>query len=377
MSEDLAPGGSRLAGKPSSLRSTLPLPETALMPDAGEAPGLAPPTPGMLAWPAAPQPARRHRPRIQWPPGGMKADGAKAMPERLRLSSALMLEAGREGHENGHVPRASELRRAPEGLSAEATAAASWEQSVTAAHPADRQAPGKTPEAGDEYHGVWRWIEPGRIRMRQAARGNWRNGLSRTQARMKRALDLSLVLLGALPAGLICLICMAAIRLDSPGPAIFAQWRTGRDGRRFRFWKLRTMVVDAEVMEEQLRPLSRLPWPDFKIEHDPRVTRVGRWLRRTSLDELPQLWNVWQGEMSLVGPRPTNFSYETWRLWHTERLTVPPGMTGLWQVLGRGSCSFDQRLRQDLAYIRAWRLSLDLKILLLTLIVVFTGKGGK
>lgn len=232
----------------------------------------------------------------------------------------------------------------------------------------------------DEFacQGIWRLIEPGRVRRRHLARaGCWHNGLSRGQARLKRGLDLLLLLLLAMPAGLVCLACMAAIRLDSPGPSLFAQWRTGKDGKLFRFWKLRTMVVDAEAMEERLRPMSRLAWPDFKIERDPRVTRLGRWLRRTSLDELPQLWNVLRGEMSLVGPRPTSFGCETWQLWQTERLAVQPGMTGLWQVLGRGSCSFDQRLRQDLAYIRAWRLGLDLQILWLTLAVVITGKGGK
>jgi lipopolysaccharide/colanic/teichoic acid biosynthesis glycosyltransferase len=193
---------------------------------------------------------------------------------------------------------------------------------------------------------------------------------------LKRGLDLGLcVVLGPL-AALVVAAAALAVRWDSPGPAFFAQRRLGLDGRSFRMWKLRTMVVNAAAMESELRHLNELPWPDFKISRDPRVTRVGRLLRRTSLDELPQLWNVVRGEMSLVGPRPTNFGLADYQLWHTERLVTPPGITGLWQVLERAQCDFDHRLRLDLAYVRAWRLRLDLRLLLATVRAVVGGRGA-
>ena len=130
-------------------------------------------------------------------------------------------------------------------------------------------------------------------------------------------------------------LCALAVRLDSPGPGAVRQLRTGRDGRRFRMYKFRTMVENAEELKASLAHLNVLPAPDFKIPNDPRITRVGKLLRATSLDELPQLLNVLRGDMSLVGPRPTSFAPSTYELWHTHRLDVPPGLTGLWQVEGR------------------------------------------
>lgn len=184
----------------------------------------------------------------------------------------------------------------------------------------------------------------------------------------KRILDLMLVILFIpfwLPLiGLISLL----IWLGAPGaPVIFAQKRTGKGGKRFRMWKFRTMVPNAEELKQKYMHLNELQWPDFKITKDPRVTRIGRFLRNTSLDELPQLFNVLSGEMSLVGPRPTSFGAETYRLWHTERLDVQPGLTGLWQVVGRGEMEFDERLRMDIAYIERRCLSLDVMILLRTI----------
>ncbi|HSL69441.1 MAG TPA: sugar transferase, partial [Longimicrobiales bacterium] len=152
--------------------------------------------------------------------------------------------------------------------------------------------------------------------------------------------------------------------------------RTGLGGRRFRMYKLRTMVRDAETLKAKYAHLSVLHYPDFKILDDPRVTRVGRFLRRTSLDELPQIFNVLRGEMSLVGPRPTSFAAETYRLWHTTRLDVKPGLTGLWQVCGRNELEFDDRLRLDIAYVRHRCLALDLVILARTVGVVLRGKGA-
>ena len=148
----------------------------------------------------------------------------------------------------------------------------------------------------------------------------------------KRLMDLSLSLL-ALPFVLpVMAVCAIALWIENPGPIVFAQQRTGRGGRRFRMYKLRSMYRNAEELKEKYRHLNELTWPDFKISNDPRVTRVGRFLRKTSLDELPQLFNVIKGDMSLVGPRPTSFDAGTYTLWHTERLEVPPGITGLWQV---------------------------------------------
>jgi lipopolysaccharide/colanic/teichoic acid biosynthesis glycosyltransferase len=170
--------------------------------------------------------------------------------------------------------------------------------------------------------------------------------------------------------------CGLAIKLDSRGPIWFTQWRTGKGGRRFQMYKLRTMVSNAEELKAQYMHLNELSHPDFKITNDPRITRVGRFLRKTSLDELPQLFNVLKGEMSLVGPRPTSFSASSYSLWHTARLVVKPGLTGLWQVSGRSELDFDDRLRLDIAYMRNQRLSLDLGLLLRTFGSVLNGRGA-
>ncbi len=193
----------------------------------------------------------------------------------------------------------------------------------------------------------------------------------------KRALDLALVIL-TLPIWLPLLaVIAAAIAITSPGASVvFTQQRTGKGGRRFTMYKFRTMVPNAEQLKAQYAHLNELPWPDFKITNDPRVTRLGRYLRKTSLDELPQLMNVLRGDMSLVGPRPTSFGPETYKLWHTERLDVMPGITGLWQITGRAKIDFDQRLRLDIAYIERASLSLDLNILFRTVIAVFRQRGA-
>jgi lipopolysaccharide/colanic/teichoic acid biosynthesis glycosyltransferase len=238
-------------------------------------------------------------------------------------------------------------------------------------NPASVAAPGGAP-APRPYP---RWAQPERLRQRQARRG-WRCQLSPAARRQKRALDLALCLILGPPAALLIGLAALAVAWETPGAPLFSQWRLGAHGRPFRMWKLRTMVRNAAAMERELAHLNELPWPDFKIRRDPRITRVGRILRRTSLDELPQIWNVLRGEMSWVGPRPTNFGLDRYALWHTERLALPPGLTGLWQVLERAQCDFDQRLRLDLAYVRGWRLGLDLAILRATLAVVAGGRGA-
>ncbi|CAG0938722.1 O-antigen biosynthesis protein WbqP [Candidatus Brocadiaceae bacterium] len=163
---------------------------------------------------------------------------------------------------------------------------------------------------------------------------------------------------------------------DQTAAVLFFQMRTGKGGRPFKMYKFRSMVKNAEAMKEQLMHLNELQWPDFKITNDPRITRVGRILRKTSLDELPQIFNVLRGEMSLVGPRPTSFSASTYALWQTERLDVLPGITGLWQVYGRASTEFDDRLRLDIAYIERCCIWLDIQILFRTIGAVLYARGA-
>jgi lipopolysaccharide/colanic/teichoic acid biosynthesis glycosyltransferase len=199
--------------------------------------------------------------------------------------------------------------------------------------------------------------------------------VSRRYLIVKRLFDLAVCVL-LLPVVLpLFLLSALAIGLDSPGPVFIKQERTGRDGTPFRMLKFRTMVRNAGELKAQLAHLNVLPPPDFKIPHDPRITRVGKFLRQTSLDELPQLLNVLRGDMSLVGPRPTSFAPTTYELWHTHRLEVTPGITGLWQVKGRNTTTFDERLRLDIEYIEHRSFALDLKILLQTVPSVLRRTG--
>lgn len=198
----------------------------------------------------------------------------------------------------------------------------------------------------------------------------------RSYTAAKRLMDLMVCTVG-LPFILpVVAVCALVIKLESPNdPVWFYQVRTGKGGRPFRMLKFRTMVSNAEALKPQLLHLNELHWPDFKISNDPRITRVGRFLRRTSLDELPQIINILKGEMSLVGPRPTSFSAQTYDLWHTERLDVTPGLTGLWQIIGRGSSEFDERLRLDIAYMEHRCLQLDIEILFRTVGAVLRKEG--
>lgn len=195
--------------------------------------------------------------------------------------------------------------------------------------------------------------------------------------RAKRTLDLILVF-GSLPFWLpLLLFCYLLVKLEQPGsPAVFAQKRTGQGGLLFSMFKFRTMVPNAAELKQQLMHLNELQYPDFKIKNDPRITQVGRILRKTSLDELPQLINVLKGEMSLVGPRPTSFSPDTYQLWQTERLDVIPGLTGLWQVYGRAQSEFDDRLRLDILYIRSRCIALDCRLILKTITSILEQRGA-
>jgi exopolysaccharide biosynthesis polyprenyl glycosylphosphotransferase len=167
------------------------------------------------------------------------------------------------------------------------------------------------------------------------------------------------------------------IRLDSPGPAIYRQIRCGLNGRKFWFYKFRSMIDGAEQQKGGLTPYNLMNGPVFKMENDPRITRVGRFLRKSSLDEIPQLFNVLRGDMSLVGPRPPlPEEVAQYKGWQKRRLSMKPGITGLWQVSGRNLLDFDDWMKMDLAYIDHWSLWLDLKILLKTIPAVFSRKGA-
>ena len=194
----------------------------------------------------------------------------------------------------------------------------------------------------------------------------------------KRIMDLTLVLFSApfwLP---VLLIIQLVIVLTSPGaPAVFTQLRTGMGGRRFRMYKFRSMVPNAEELKASYAHLNELQWPDFKITNDPRITKVGNILRKTSLDELPQLVNVIKGEMSLVGPRPAlPAEVAQYEPWHRQRLEVSPGMTGLWQISGRSHLSFEEGCLLDIYYIENWSLGMDVTILLRTLPHVLLREGA-
>jgi exopolysaccharide biosynthesis polyprenyl glycosylphosphotransferase len=166
------------------------------------------------------------------------------------------------------------------------------------------------------------------------------------------------------------------VRLDSSGPVLYAALRAGRKGRPFRCYKFRTMVRNADGLKEELRERNEKQGPFFKITDDPRITRVGRVLRRYSLDELPQLWNVLRGEMSLVGPRPHPLDdFSGYSIEHLPRLDVIPGMTGLWQVTARRNPSFQAGMKLDIEYIHRWSLGMDFRILLKTAAVVLRGSG--
>ena len=184
----------------------------------------------------------------------------------------------------------------------------------------------------------------------------------------------ALALLALLP---LLAVLMVAVRLDSPGPAIFRQERVGRDDRRFMLWKLRTMVVDAEARRREIEQQNEVDGPLFKIRDDPRVTRIGKFLRRYSLDELPQLVNVVLGHMSLVGPRPPLPSeVEGYDGDVRRRLAVKPGITGLWQVSGRSDLSWEDAVRLDLRYVENWSLMLDITILWRTVRAVLVSEGA-
>jgi exopolysaccharide biosynthesis polyprenyl glycosylphosphotransferase len=201
--------------------------------------------------------------------------------------------------------------------------------------------------------------------------------LDNTQRVLKRALDVAVSVGGLTLLSPLFLAVALAIRLDSPGPILFRQKRVGADGKVFICYMFRSMYEDAERLQEELEPLNEAGGPVFKIKDDPRVTPVGRFLRRWSLDELPQLVNVLKGEMSLVGPRPLPVrDFHRMEEAHKRRLGAVPGMTGYWQISGRSNLSFEEMVRLDLYYIENWSLSFDVKIILRTLGAVVRREGA-
>lgn len=210
--------------------------------------------------------------------------------------------------------------------------------------------------------------------------------IGRGMARLaKRALDVTASAVGLVLLSPVLLVVAIAVRVDSSGPAIFAQRRLGKNGRPFTFYKFRSMCdgCDSDMHRSYVSRLIKSQSEElkgasgsYKLDRDPRITRVGRILRRTSLDELPQLYNVLRGEMSLVGPRPPlAYEVELYTARHMRRLEATPGMSGLWQVSGRTNTTFEQMVDLDLAYIDNWSLALDLEILLRTISVVLD-RGG-
>ena len=193
---------------------------------------------------------------------------------------------------------------------------------------------------------------------------------------VKRIMDLLLSAVALLLLWPLLLAIALAVKLESPGPVIYASLRAGKKGQKFVCYKFRTMVDGADELKDSLRRYNERQDPFFKIAEDPRVTRLGRFLRKYSLDELPQFWNVLKGDMSLVGPRPHPLDdYARYRPEDHRRLEVKPGITGLWQVIARRDPSFETCLKLDLEYMKSWNLLLDFKILMRTVPGVLAGEG--
>ena len=192
----------------------------------------------------------------------------------------------------------------------------------------------------------------------------------------KAVLDEVLAACALLVLSPLLLLIALGVWLEDPGaPVLFRQRRCGRGGRAFQLLKFRTMVRNADALKDSLRERSVVAWPDFRLPNDPRVTRLGRFLRRSSLDELPQLVNVLRGEMSLVGPRPTSFDASTYELWQTGRLDFRPGITGPWQVQGRNRMDFTERCRLEISFFRRRSLRRELWLLLRTIPCVLKRTG--
>lgn len=217
----------------------------------------------------------------------------------------------------------------------------------------------------------------GKARFAAARKKDTRGLLNARQRALKRAMDVAGALIGLFVSAPLVPIIALAIKLDSKGPVLYVQERVGEGGRVFRMYKFRSMVKGADEMFEELGDIEKLPSPAFKIRHDPRVTRVGRILRRASLDEIPQFWNVLKGDMSLVGPRPEEVRVvRRYNDWHRRRLAAKPGITGPMQVDGRGDLPLDERVRLEIDYIENYSLLTDIEMLLKTVPAILLGRGA-
>lgn len=196
---------------------------------------------------------------------------------------------------------------------------------------------------------------------------------------IKRIIDIIGSLVGLTITIILTPFIALAIKLDSPGPVLFSQKRVGKNGRYFKLYKFRSMYIDAEARKKELMKQNEMDGPMFKLENDPRITKVGAFLRKTSLDELPQFFNVLVGDMSLVGTRPpTVDEFKQYELYYHRRLSIKPGITGLWQVSGRSNITdFKEVVKLDLEYIDNWSLTSDIRILLMTILVVVMKKGAR
>lgn len=201
---------------------------------------------------------------------------------------------------------------------------------------------------------------------------------SNRQLFVKRTIDIIGSLVGLLLTGIAFIIFAPIIKIQSPGPIFYSQIRIGKNGRRFKFYKFRTMVVGADAMKKDLMEQNEMEGLMFKMENDPRIFGIGKFMRKFSIDELPQFWNVLKGEMSLVGTRPpTEEEFEQYELHHKARLGIKPGLTGMWQVSGRSDIkNFEEIVALDTQYISNWSLGVDIRILFRTVLVVVTGKGS-
>ena len=194
---------------------------------------------------------------------------------------------------------------------------------------------------------------------------------------LKRLTDIIGALIGLILASPILLVVGIIIKLESKGPIVFSQTRVGLDGREFKMYKLRSMVVNAEELKKKLEAQNEMSGPMFKIKDDPRITKVGKFIRKTSIDELPQLVNVLKGDMSLVGPRPSlPKEVQKFEGWMLKRLEVKPGLTCYWQVMGRNNIEFEEWMELDVKYVRERSLWLDIKLIFKTFFVLFGDKNA-
>ena len=196
---------------------------------------------------------------------------------------------------------------------------------------------------------------------------------------VKRLMDIVGSLIGCVLTLLITPFVALAIKIDSPGPVFFSQTRIGKNGRRFKIWKFRSMYIDAEARKKELEAQNEIKGLMFKMEDDPRITKVGKFIRKTSIDETPQFFNILVGDMSLVGTRPpTEDEFEQYNGYYRRRMSITPGLTGMWQVSGRSDIQdFEEIVKLDLEYIDNWSLLLDIKILFKTVFIVLGRKGSK